>query len=423
MASAQSCATDALHVVFSFLPLSDFAAAAAVCRRWSAAVDSQPDRCDEWTVASESQLRGWADSKAGRHVDSLTCKSLDSGVVVALADGMQTHRSTIRQLRLDSGISNNDDAKTLATTIALTQSLTDVSIRYVDLHPLGATALASGVASCRSLTSFEFLCAHIGNDAVTALAHGIEANQCLTSLSLGHRMNRIGISALFGALASIQTMTHLELCTPLPSETITAALAPAIRANRALTTMHLEGSGMGPDAAIALALASALQSSPAITSLNLRRGLLDDAAAVALATAITSQAALTSHASTGKSTLKHLNLYHNDIGAPGAIALADAIRASTDLISLDLDFNRIGDAGAIAIAQMIEASRTIETIHLQDNLIRDEGALALAAAIRANRSLLDVNLGQNHFQANGSTALAATNASCARDGRGDVIDM
>ena len=152
-----------------------------------------------------------------------------------------------------------------------------------------------------------------------------------------------------------------------------AALAEALKANKALTMLFLDNNSIGD--ADARALAEALKTNDALTSLWLSRDSIGDDGAQALAEALKTNDALT-----------ELFLFYNSIGDAGAWALAEALKTNGTLTKLHLESNSIGDAGARALAEALKTNGALTTLHLSKNFIGDAGKQALDGAERAGRA-------------------------------------
>jgi hypothetical protein len=78
----------------------------------------------------------------------------------------------------------------------------------------------------------------------------------------------------------------------------------------------------------------------------------------------------------------------NQIGDPGAIALAEAIRLNRDVVGINLTANRIGDAGAVALAPALKINPTLKALVIPENTFTETGARALAEACKTNSHLI-----------------------------------
>lgn len=106
--------------------------------------------------------------------------------------------------------------------------------------------------------------------------------------------------------------------------------------------------------------------------------------------------------------LKVLNLPENAIRAPGAAALAEALQSTPSLEQLVLAGNGIGVPGAQAVAQAMPQLRQLQDLHLSRNLLGTQGALALARALHSGHgpALEWLSLSENSVGDVGLQALA-----------------
>ena len=93
--------------------------------------------------------------------------------------------------------------------------------------------------------------------------------------------------------------------------------------------------------------------------------------------------------------LTSLSLRHNSMSDDGVRALADALKINTALTVLLLGFNSIGNEGAKALAGALEVNSALTLLDLDSNAIGAEGASALADALKANSALVLLTLGSN----------------------------
>ena len=93
--------------------------------------------------------------------------------------------------------------------------------------------------------------------------------------------------------------------------------------------------------------------------------------------------------------LTSLSLRHDSMSDDGVRALADALKINTALTVLLLGFNSIGNEGAKALAGALEVNSALTLLDLDSNAIGAEGASALADALKANSALVLLTLGSN----------------------------
>ena len=96
-----------------------------------------------------------------------------------------------------------------------------------------------------------------------------------------------------------------------------------------------------------------------------------------------------------------------------AVAIAEAIHASSSLTYLSLRNNNIGDLGAWALAAGVAASSSLTYLSLRNNNIGDWGAKALAAGVASSSSLADFDLQWNNIGDAGAKAIAEAGFSGA----------
>jgi len=112
-----------------------------------------------------------------------------------------------------------------------------------------------------------------------------------------------------------------------------------------------------------------------------------------------------------------LSLEKSNIGSKGAQYIAEALFENKAVATLNLSGNHIGDEGAWFISQALRENTTVSWLKLDDNGITSEGAAFLADALAYNKSsLTHLSLGHNHIGTAGAVELATaleTNKSVA----------
>lgn len=128
-------------------------------------------------------------------------------------------------------------------------------------------------------------------------------------------------------------------------------------------------------------------------------------------------------------TLKNLDVGHNDISAVGAREIAHAVSLSCSLVDISLEGNTLGpngikafaeinpplqwlnlqdtgidDAGMPYFASLLRSTSTLKILHLEDNLISDTGPIA--DALSTNSTLQSLYLGSNIITDRGIRGLA-----------------
>ena len=113
------------------------------------------------------------------------------------------------------------------------------------------------------------------------------------------------------------------------------------------------------------------------------------------------------------SNLKVLNLSTNNIDAEGAVALADGLKSCSNLKVLNLSTNNIDAEGAVALADGLKSCSILRNLYLPTNNIGAEGAVALADGLKSCSNLRILDLTTNNIGAEGAVALADGLKSCS----------
>lgn len=103
--------------------------------------------------------------------------------------------------------------------------------------------------------------------------------------------------------------------------------------------------------------------------------------------------------------LRDLDLFNNQIGAVGTVALAEALEKNATLRNLDLSYNAIGDLGAQALAIALTKNVTLRVLNVADNRIGIAGAQALANSLQINSILIKLSLSANQIRKVGAQKL------------------
>ncbi|GMF28110.1 unnamed protein product [Phytophthora lilii] len=125
----------------------------------------------------------------------------------------------------------------------------------------------------------------------------------------------------------------------------------------------------------AIAVFQSLRVNRTLLTLCLEHAAIDDSAMIALAAALRVN-----------TTLTHLSLVGNRIGAAGAHDLADALEDSPDsmLIDLDLRDNRLGAQGAEELGRALRENETLTRCDFSWNQMGPQAVLGLLSALRDN---------------------------------------
>ncbi|KAI9031286.1 hypothetical protein DFJ74DRAFT_429872 [Hyaloraphidium curvatum] len=267
---------------------------------------------------------------------------------------------------------------------------------------------------------------NIGDTGVRALSAALgpklKLSTPLTTLVL--RENRIGdagVKNLVDALAKLPSVTILDLtgneitdngvgelgdllaCGGLSLRRLNMednkltppgikALAKALRKNKGLTYLSLNGNTVGGSAK---AVAELLKGGPPLKVLYLERCEVDGDGLCAIGSALERN-----------KTLTELYLALNPIGDGGVKDFAEALEQNQSVRFLHIGECEIYADGACSIAKMLARNRTLLEVWLDGNFVDDNAAAELAKALRTNESLAELSLANNRITSTGAIALA-----------------
>ena len=197
-------------------------------------------------------------------------------------------------------------ASAFARALTRNRTLKFLSLVFSSIRDSGALAFADALHTNSTLTQLDLCGNDIGDLGTEAICKALQFNYVMTHLCLtGSTIGCSGAEALAGALLSSATqLSYLTLGQCKITSLGVKALAGALRTNRSLTHLDLEGTNI---ARSATALAETLQSNRTLTHLDLRRNDISDREAIQLAQTLLDK----------NNTLAYLDLSVNRIGAEG----------------------------------------------------------------------------------------------------------
>jgi Ran GTPase-activating protein (RanGAP) involved in mRNA processing and transport len=236
-----------------------------------------------------------------------------------------------------------------------------------------------------------------------------------------------GIDAISSALASNNQLTSLDISgndiCAYGSPHGLVRFAAALETNRTLTRLNIANNSLGLGANAAEALAGALRANTALTSVNLLGNEFADASIQVLIAVMEEKGALqTLCGITG--SLARLDCRKSGLN-PGCIGLlAHELKCNQALRTLNLGNNYIaadvyGKAlpkGRLAIGKLLgEQSGVLSSLDLSANYLYSEGLQVVAAALETNRTLSDLNiaLNQSRMNSNYQSDMSGIEAFCA----------
>ena len=310
--------------------------------------------------------------------------------------------ATIRVLDLrESGTITGAD--TVSAFRALLTELTELhslKLSTADMDRSGAEDLAGSLASIVSLTELELdgykddeSATGFDGLGATALAPALARLTAIKTLDLeGNSVGDAGAVALLNALAK---PCSLKLDSSGISSVGAKSISEILRSKTCLTELHLNNSetenGFGDGGATILA--ASLIFLTALRKLQLQGNSICDLGATTLASALKNL-----------TLLQLLSLNENKLGPSGVKAMASVL-ALPKLSVLDISCNNLGDTGAVIAASAL-AGLALSELDIGHNGITDPGASALALCLAGLTSLQNLNIGGNDFGVAGVQQMA-----------------
>ncbi|CAN8024127.1 unnamed protein product, partial [Ixodes persulcatus] len=158
-------------------------------------------------------------------------------------------------------------------------------------------------------------------------------------------------------------------------------IAGALATNDTLQHLNMGGNSIGLTGA--KALASSLEANSSLLTLNLRNNNLGTCGAISLADVLPRNR-----------TLQELYLCKNSIGEEGVVAIADSLVANQSLRALSIEANYLGDNGVAALARLLSSNGTLVKLHAEQDFSLNDATQfdAFAEALAANRRLENIEL-------------------------------
>ncbi|KAH3745642.1 Protein NLRC3 [Pelomyxa schiedti] len=263
-------------------------------------------------------------------------------------------------------------------------------------HTIGseeATKIAQALASNQSLTHLDLSRNLIGNEGVTVIAGALKSNNSLRHLNLHN--NEIGNEGAIGiarGLASNKSLERLDLSNNQIGNDGATSIAELLGSTKSLTRLDLSGNQIWKEGAASIA--QYLKLNKSLAHLDLSQNPMENCGAVRIADALLSN-----------QSLAHLNLSFTQMEDEGAIRIAAALKSNKSLVSLYLGRNRIRNAGAIKIAEALKVNQSLLCLDFKGNKIEKEGAIMIAEALQLNNSLVCLNLSWNQIGNDGMTSI------------------
>lgn len=138
-----------------------------------------------------------------------SCNKIELRVLQTIVDGISSHSSTIRHLKLSACHIKIPGVEILANLIAMNAPLQDLDLSFNDSDTKGAEALAKSLRQNTNLTSLNIRQNGIGPEGGMALAEVLKDNYTLKQLVISD--NKLGANATAAVVGRLHTKTKAVL--------------------------------------------------------------------------------------------------------------------------------------------------------------------------------------------------------------------
>jgi len=104
--------------------------------------------------------------------------------------------------------------------------------------------------------------------------------------------------------------------------------------------------------------------------------------------------------------LQELYLGGNNLGAPGMIIITDGLKDISTLIVIDMSSNNISDEAADGISDVIRCNSKLRRLYLQDNILQTTGTIKIAEVLDTVSSLAVLNISNNSIGAEAANSIS-----------------
>ena len=352
--------------------------------------------------------------------------NLNDDGILKIAQSLCRHT----KLKIINLRSNNITEKAAEALGSIISSNTGLEQLYLGNNTiqLGVIKLAKALKKLSSLKVLDLDNNNIPEEAADELSAAIRANSSLEKLWLFG--NRLGSSTVLiaNALKQVTTLKELNLNgNQNRSEELAPALTSIISHNNSMENLLLRDNNLNDDGI--LKIAQSLCKHTKLKMINLQSNNITEKSAEALASIISSNTGLEelylgnntmqlgvitiSTALKSISSLKVLNLDHNNIPEEAAAELSDTIKANNLIEKLWLNNNNLSSMSVIAeacchisslkdfsfknigisvtatndIATVIRHNSSIQLLSMSDNNLQSSGFMVIAQALKVTSSL------------------------------------
>ena len=354
--------------------------------------------------------------RSNKHLTELhmyNCNLKSSAVVILQS---LSNVSTIKLLNVNDNQMPPQAAKTLASVIMCNTRLEKLYLRDSNLSE-GILEVAKALQHITSLKSLDLSKNNISNEVSVELAVAIKSNKHLEELWMLDCNLRSSATVILQSLSTISSLKFLNVSDNQVTEEAGEALASVILHNTGLKELYLRNNNLGKGM---LEIVKALQHITSLKSLNLGNNNISSEVSVELAIAfqlnkhlkelwmfdcnLKSSATVILQSLTTISSLKCLNINHNQVNEEAGEALASVILCNTGMEELHLRNNTIA-RGLLNVAKALQHVTSLKSIDIGNNNIPKEVSSELALVVESNKHLENLCLHNNNLKSSAFTIL------------------
>ena len=346
----------------------------------------------------------------------LRCNNLQSSAILIFEALKEI--STLKLLYLDDNNMSGKVADSLADVIKSNIHLEELLLCNNNLQSSAVTILQA-LRTISNLKKLNLSYNNMTDKVVDDLAGVVKSNTGIEMLYLDANNLKSSAVVIFEALKEISTLKVLHLNDNNMSGKVADGLADVIKNNVHLEELHLNNNNLQSSA---VTIIRALKGVSNLKKLSLDYNNMSGKVSGDLAGVVEKNtfleelhlcgnnlqlsADLILKALKGISTLKILNLDHNNMSKKLVDSLADVIKNNVCLENLCLDNNHLYSS-AIVILQALKRTSNLKILALSDNHMSPKVAHCLADVIKINRNLAQLALCNNNLQSSVSVILKA----------------
>ncbi|KAJ3611676.1 hypothetical protein NHX12_021690 [Muraenolepis orangiensis] len=297
-------------------------------------------------------------------------QKLSDGDVRVLSRCLRTAEG-ITGLDLKYNEISDEGARHLADLIEeQTSTLQFVDLMGNNIHSEGAEMLAKSLHTNHTLQELDLADCDLGSQSVIAFAIVLKSNTSLLSLNISRPIlfsHQDEIAVHMSSMLRVNlTLRELHLGKMALTNSGLERLTEGLRANRSLRYLDLRCNRVSRDGAISLS--AVLKSNGALQILDLSSNRIEDEGAASLSEAVASPAC----------GLKALAITSNNIGSPGLLALAQAMKASGTLTHVYICGNHLQEPVVCQAFSELMASGRLSPAHTDVSAYEVEDHVGLA---------------------------------------------